>query len=113
MPNDKYGFMDKTPVRKIKKLIPVSEPVPKFKTREEFNAEYNLDNPTAADIKRVVRDIGKRIINKTGAKNLDEVLAYYKKKYNLPEGTTYKNSLSSDRRLGEYEIKRDAKTKEI
>lgn len=73
-----------------------------LKSKESFDKYYGLDKDiTKADqiktISKIQEDIGSRIIQKSGAKDIKGVVDYYKGKYKLPYEFKINKSLRSDK----------------
>jgi len=55
-------------------------------TKKQFDEHYKLDQrPSLKSVENLIEDVGRKVINKTGSKNIPDIIKYYKTKYELPE----------------------------
>lgn len=94
----------KIPEGDIKKFTPYETPKIKkevLQDKKSFDSFYNLDKDLKTvnqkSVKdRIVGDIGKRILNKVKSNSLDDIVGYYKNKYQFSHDIKIKPSLRSD-----------------
>jgi len=98
----------KPEVKKTK--LNISEEV--LKDKNKFDSYYNLDKKLDKDnrikaIDRLTKDIGNRIINKSNSRTLEDVVNYYKQKYNLPNNFKINRSLRSNNKYAKIIMPKD------
>lgn len=88
-------------------------------SRQEFNKKYKLDagltgltaeqsNTLARDaVNTLQQDIGKRIINRLGTDNLQDIASFYKNKYGLPNINVIEGKVKGDKVTSNIRPSRD------
>lgn len=78
-------------------------------TAQEFDTHYGLDKkPSQASIENIVEDVGAKVINKVGSKNISEIVKHYQTKYKLPENIKVSYTLEKNTKKGTTNPIRDA-----